>query len=103
MILLEPTINPSHNEKSCKLQLSNGMHCNLCHGQIKDNIKRYSHLLLTTDPILIEYSKFTDGLLFKHLAGYCTSANALMLGAIFLFCFGISAWLIVLNPIVATY
>ena len=51
MILLEPTITPSHNEKSCKLQLSNGMHCNLCHGQIKDNIKRYSHLLLTTDPI----------------------------------------------------
>ena len=34
---------------------------------------------------LIEYSKFTDRLLSEHVAGYCTSANALMLGAIHLF------------------
>ena len=52
---------------------------------------------------LIEYSTFTDRLLSEHVAGYCTCANALMLGAIFFFCFRISAWFIVLNPIAATY
>ena len=52
---------------------------------------------------LIEYSTFTDQLLSEHVAGYCTSVNALTLGAIFLFCFRISVWLIVLNPIAATY
>ena len=43
-ILLLNYINESSNEKWCKLQLSNGMHNNLCHGQIKGNIERYSHL-----------------------------------------------------------
>ena len=31
---------------------------------------------------LIEYSSFTDRLLSEDVAGYCTSANALMLGVI---------------------
>jgi len=59
--------------------------------------------ILTLLFFLIEYSTFTDRLLPEHVAGYCTSTNALMLGATFLFCFRISAWLIVLNPIAATY
>ena len=59
--------------------------------------------ILTLLFFLIEYSTFTDQLLSEHVAGYCTSVNTLTLGAIFLFCFRISGWLIVLNPIAATY